>query len=79
MSQWRPNCPSDMNENNEVNDDIYLSVLEWCNVALLWVFVARSIFPAKLDEIGRFEPQRLTGIFGALVSNDRAAEWVEGE
>lgn len=35
--------------------------------------------PAKLDEIGPFEPQRMTGIFGALVSNDRAAEWVEGE
>lgn len=35
--------------------------------------------PTKLDEIGPFEPQRMTGIFGALVSNDRAAEWVEGE
>lgn len=42
-------------------------------------FEARSISPAKLDEIRQFEPQRMMGIFGALVSNDRAAEWVEGE
>lgn len=42
-------------------------------------FEAGSISPAKLDEIGPFEPQRMMGIFGALVSNDRAVERAEGE
>lgn len=37
MSQLHPNYQSDVNENNEVNNDIYLSILELCNVALLWV------------------------------------------
>lgn len=74
MSQLHPCCPADMNENNKVNNDIYLSTLELCNDALLWVLKPDQ----SLDEIGTFEPQRMTGIFGALVSNDRAAEWVEG-
>lgn len=74
------NCPSAVNENYDVNNDIHPSILELCNVALLWVFLkARSLSSWKLEEIGVFQPQRMTGIFGALVSNDRAAEWVEGE
>lgn len=42
-------------------------------------FETRLISSAKLDEIGPSEPQRMMGISGALVSNDRAAEWVEGK
>lgn len=38
-----------------------------------------SLSPSKLDEIGMFQPQKIKGIFGALVSNDRAAEWVDRE
>lgn len=34
MQQLHPNCPS---ENHDVNNDIYPSILELCNVALLWV------------------------------------------
>lgn len=42
---------------------------------LLWVLKPDQ----SLNEIGLFEPQRTLGIFGVLVSNDRAAERVEGE
>lgn len=42
---------------------------------LLWVLKPYQ----SLNEIGLFEPQRMLGIFGVLVSNDRAAEWVDGE
>lgn len=34
---------------------------------------------SKVGEIGLFQPQWAVGIFGALVSNDRAAVWAEGE
>lgn len=71
-------CLTSINENTKVNNELYLSILELCNDALL-LLEARSTSPAKLEEIGLFEPQRMMGIFGALVSNDRAAEWVEGE
>lgn len=64
-----------MNENNEVNNDIYLCILEQCDTALLWFLKPDQ----SLNEIEPFEPQRTTGIFGTLVSNDRAPEWVEGE
>lgn len=44
---------------------------------------ARAPSPSKVDEIGPFQPQLTMGIFGAFVSNDRAAvraekgkEWV---
>lgn len=78
MSQFWHDCLTDVNKNTKVNNEIYLSILELCNDALL-LLEARSIPPTKLEEIGLFEPQRMMGIFGALVSNDRAAEWVEGE
>lgn len=80
MSQLHPCCPADTNENNTVNNDIYFSILALpCNDALLWVSKPDQCPPAKLGEIRQFEPQRMMGIFGAFVSNDRAAEWVEGE
>lgn len=78
MSQLRPNCPTDVNRNNMVNNEIFLSVLKLHNDALL-LFETRSVSPEKMDEIGQFAPQRMMGIFGAVVSNDRAVEWVEGE
>lgn len=79
MSQFWPNCPTGVNKNMKVNNKSYLSsLLELCNDTLL-LLEARSISPAKREETGLFEPQRMMGIFGALVSNDRAAEWVEGE
>lgn len=75
MSQLHPCCPADMNEYNELNNDIYLSIFELCNDALLW-----DLKPDQsLNETGLFEPRGTMGIFGTLVSNDRAAEWVEGE
>lgn len=37
MSQLHPDCLSDVNENNKVNNDIELSILELCNDASLWV------------------------------------------
>lgn len=40
---------------------------------------ARASSPSKVGEIGLFQPQWTMGIFGALVSNDRAAVWAEGE
>lgn len=60
-----------MNENNEVNNDIYLCISE------RWNSVLKS--DQSLNETEPFEPQSTTGIFGALVSNDRTQEWVEGE
>lgn len=66
-----------MNEITKVNNRRYLGIVELRNDTLL-LLEARSISPAKREETGLFEPQRMMGVFGALVSNDRAAEWVEG-
>lgn len=66
-------------KNHDVNNDIYTSILELYNFAFAVGLEARSLSPSKLDEIGSFKPQRMMSIFGALVSNDRAAESVEEE
>lgn len=83
ISQSHPDGPRSDTERQRGGQQWHLSQYfsASVNVALLWGFFLKpdQSPPAKLDEIGPFEPQRMTGIFGALVSNDRAAEWVEGE
>lgn len=79
MSQLHPDCPSDVNENNKVNNDMYPSILELCNDALLWVLEPDQSPLLNWMRLAHLNRRRVAGIFGALVSNDRAAVWVEGE
>lgn len=53
--------------------------MELLLAALLRVIEPERHPPSKVGEIGLFQPQWTVGIFGALVSNDRAAVWAEGE
>ena len=51
-----------------------------CLVLLCCGFRSQITVPLrKPTEIGPSQSQRMTVIFGVLVPNDRAAEWVEGE
>ena len=49
-------------------------------MALLLELESRQISKrSRMNEISLLEPQRMMGISGVLVSNDRAVKWVKAE